>query len=59
MIKDLFDVKIDNKKYIPLVETMDDLEKHLTNEMKDVSAEDKHGFELAIHETIVHLNNYL
>ena len=59
MIKDLINVKINNKTYVPIDDLIEDLENHLNNEISDVEEEDKHGFELGTHETIVHLSHYL
>ncbi|MBP5597205.1 MAG: hypothetical protein J6Y02_17615 [Pseudobutyrivibrio sp.] len=58
MIKDLLQVKINNKTYVPIDELIEDLEKHLNNEIKDITEEDKNGYEWATHEALSHLSHY-
>lgn len=59
MIKNLIQVEINGKKYLPLKELIEDLENHLDNEFKDVAEEDKDGYEWAINDALTHLCNYL
>ncbi len=59
MIENLIQVKINNKTYLPVDDLIEDLEKHLNREIKDVAEEDKDGYEGATHETIVYLSHYL
>ena len=58
MIKELVQVKINGKTYVPIDDLIEDLEKHLNNEITDVTEEDKYGFELATHEAMSHLSIY-
>lgn len=59
MIEELIHVEINNKKYLPIDDLIEDLSKHLSTEIKYLAEEDKDGFEIAIHETIVYLRHYL
>lgn len=59
MIKDLLQVEINGKKYLPIDDLIEDLEKHLNIEMEDIAEEDKYGYECAMHEALSHLSIYL
>lgn len=58
MIKDLIKVEINNKKYLPLDDLIEDLENHLNNEIKDITEDDKNGYEWATNEALAHLSLY-
>lgn len=58
MIKDLIQVKINGKTYVPIDDLIEDLKKHLNNEIKDITEEDKDGYEWATNEALAHLSNY-
>lgn len=56
MIKDLLQVEINGKKYLPLDDLIEDLEKHLNYELKDMAKEDKYGYECAKQDALNHLS---
>lgn len=58
MIKDLIQVEINNKIYLPIDDLIEDLRKHLNYEIKDITEEDKDGYEWATNEALAHLDNY-
>lgn len=58
MIKDLLQVEINGKKYLPIEDLIEDLEKHLTYEIKDVAEENKDGYEWATKDALTHLSIY-
>lgn len=58
MIKDLLQVEINGKKYLPIDDLIEDLEKHLNYEIKDVAKEDKYGYEWATQDALTHLRLY-
>lgn len=58
MIKDLIQVEINNKKYVPIDDLIEDLEKHLSYEIKDITEEDKYGYECATNDALTHLSLY-
>ena len=58
MIKDLIQVEINGKKYLPIDDLIEDLEKHLYYEIKDIPKENKDGYEWATNEALSHLSNY-
>ena len=58
MIKDLLQVEINGKKYLPIDDLIQDLEKHLDYESKDIPKENKDGYEWAINDAITHLGIY-
>lgn len=59
MIKDLLQVRINGKTYVPIDDLIEDLEKHLNYEFKDMAKEDKYGYECATQDALIHLRNYL
>ena len=58
MIKDLLQVEINGKKYLPINDLIQDLEKHLYYEIKDIPKENKDGYEWAINDALTHLGIY-
>jgi len=56
MIKDL--IKINDKTYLPVEDLIEDLEKHLDYEIKDVPKDYKDGYEWATHDTLTYLSQY-
>ncbi len=58
MIKDLIQVKINNKTYLPIDDLIEDLERHLSYEIKDIAKEDKYGYECATKDALTHLSFY-
>lgn len=56
MIKDLLQVEINGKKYFPIDDLIEDLENHLSYEIKDVAEEDKSGYEWATKDALTHLS---
>lgn len=58
MIKDLIKVKINDKAYVPIDDLIQDLENHLSYEIKDIAEEDKYGYECATQDALTHLSLY-
>ncbi len=58
MIKDLIKVKINNKTYLPIDDLIEDLEKHLWYEFKEIPKEDKDGYECATKDALTYLSLY-
>lgn len=58
MIKELIQVEINNKIYVPIDDLIEDLEKHLNYEIKDIAEVDKDGYELATKDALTHLSLY-
>ena len=58
MIEDLIQVEINNKIYVPIDDLIEDLEKHLNYEIKDITEEDKDGYEWATKDALTHLSLY-
>lgn len=58
MIKDLLKVEINGKKYLPIDDLIEDLEKHLNYEFKDMAKKDKYGYECATQDALTHLSLY-
>lgn len=58
MIENLIQVKINNKTYLPIDDLIEDLEKHLRYEIKDIPEENKDGYEWATKDALTHLSNY-
>lgn len=59
MIKDLIQVIIYGKTFVPIDDLIKDLGKHLYYEIKDIPEEDKDGYEWATYDALIHLRNYL
>lgn len=58
MIKDLIQVIINGKKYVPIDDLIEDLEKHLNYEIKYMEKEDKYGYECATKDALTYLSQY-
>lgn len=58
MIKDLLQVKINGKTYVPIDDLIEDLAKHLNYEIKDMTKEDKYGYECATQDVLTYLSQY-
>lgn len=58
MIKDLLQVEINDKKYLPIDDLIEDLEKHLNYEFKDMAKADKYGYECATNDALIYLSHY-
>lgn len=58
MIKNMHQVKIDGETYIPLDSTIEDLARYLANEMKDLPASQRDGYEVARSDVLCHLSLY-
>lgn len=58
MIKNMHKVEIDGETYIPLDSTIEDLARYLTNEMKDLPASQREGYEIARSDVLCHLSLY-
>ena len=58
MVKDLIQVEINGKKYLPIDDLIEDLEKHLYYEIKDIPKENKNGYEWATKDALTHLSHY-
>ena len=58
MIKNLVQVEINGKKYLPIDDLIEDLKKHLSYEMKDIPKENKDGYEWATKDALIYLRNY-
>lgn len=58
MIKELIQVEINNKIYVPIDDLIEDLEKHLNYEIKDIAEVDKDGYEYATKDALTHLSLY-
>lgn len=58
MIKDLLQVEINGKKYLPIDDLIQDLEKHLYYEINFIENENKDGYEWASKDALTYLSNY-
>lgn len=58
MIEELIHVEINGKKYLPIDDLIEDLEKHLNYEIKDIPEKNKAGYEWAIKDALTHLSLY-